>query len=283
MLSSLSSGVSGIQQYQQEMDVIGNNIANVNTTGFKAGRVNFSDSFSQTMRDSSAGSGTTSASSAIQVGTGVQISSIHNDYTQGTVTRTGVPTDLAVSGNGLFVVRDPISGESFVTRDGAFRVDSSNFLITQSGYRVQGYSDAGLTTLGDIQINNTGAPNGSTAAVSSYSIGEDGKIHVRLADSSGTDFVRGQVLLQNFSDPQALVKEGNNLYSGMVAAGALAAPVPPGTAGVGKVQAGALEMSNVDLANQFSTMITTQRAFQACARIITTSDEMLQELVNLKR
>jgi len=89
--------------------------------------------------------------------------------------------------------------------------------------------------------------------------------------------------LQNFNDPQSLVKEGNNLFSGMAAAGPLATLSAPGSSGLGNLQAGVLELSNVDLAREFATLITTQRAFQANARIITTSDEMLQELVNLKR
>jgi flagellar hook protein FlgE len=107
---------------------------------------------------------------------------------------------------------------------------------------------------------------------------------VTLADSH----VRGQILLQRFQSPQALVKEGNNLYSGLIAAGPLggATPIPaaPGAAnGLGTIQAGALELSNIDLANEFANLITTQRSFQASAKIITTSDEMLQDTINLKR
>jgi flagellar hook protein FlgE len=103
---------------------------------------------------------------------------------------------------------------------------------------------------------------------------------VQLQD--GTLFARGQVLLQNFRSPESLIKEGNNLFSGLSAAGALAAPAAAGTNGLGNIVPGSLEMSNVDLAAEFSDLITTQRAFQASARIITTSDEILQELVNLK-
>jgi flagellar hook protein FlgE len=117
--------------------------------------------------------------------------------------------------------------------------------------------------------------------LSSYGIDGEGKVNINLSD--GSQFVRGQVLLQNFSDPGGLVKEGNSLYSGLGLAGPLEMPMAPGTNGLGKIQAGALELSNVDLANEFSSMITAQRAFQATARIISTSDEMLQELVNLKR
>jgi flagellar hook protein FlgE len=109
---------------------------------------------------------------------------------------------------------------------------------------------------------------------------------VRLTD--GTCFVRGQVLLQNATNPQALLKRGDNLYSGLSLAGPLGGAsspqgVPPGQSGTGYIQASALELSNVDLTREFSSLITTQRAFQANARVITTSDEVLQELVSLKR
>jgi flagellar hook protein FlgE len=123
--------------------------------------------------------------------------------------------------------------------------------------------------------------NGATAAVKGYVFGNDGILTVQLTD--GTSIQRGQVLLQNFRNPTALLKEGDNLYSNMTAAGPLAAMVAAGTSGVGTLSAGYLEMSNVDLAKEFSELITAQRAFQASSRIVTTSDEVLQELVNLKR
>ncbi|HMJ92311.1 MAG TPA: flagellar hook-basal body complex protein [Candidatus Acidoferrum sp.] len=283
MLRSLNSGVSGIQQFQGQMDVIGNNISNVNTTAYKSSRVEFADAFSQTLRTSAAGSGSTSATTSLQVGTGVMTTAIENSFNQGSITRTGLPTDLAVSGQGFFTVRDAVNGATYATRAGDFRIDSNGYIVTNAGLRVQGFSDSALSARGDIQINATGAPSTAApgATVASYSFDQQGRVNVRLSD--GTEFIRGQILLQNFTDPQALVKEGNNLYSGLAAAGALANPDVPGTLGLGRVEAGALELSNVDLANEFATLITTQRAFQACSRIITTSDEMLQELVNLKR
>lgn len=288
MLRSLTSAISGLQNFQGRIDVIGNNIANVNTTGFKSGRVDFADSFSQTLRSSSTGSGSTTSVSAMQIGSGVATSSIRNVYTQGAVARTGVVTDLAISGEGYFVVRDLITNAQFVSRAGDMRLDANGYLVTPNGMRVQGYSDAALTTMGDLKIDTTGMPSTSdpSATMKSYSIDLDGKINVKLSD--GTEFARGQILLQLFQDPQALIKEGNNLYSGISTAGPLGGagsptPAAPGTNGLGRIESGALELSNVDLANEFSSMITAQRAFQATARIISTSDEMLQELVNLKR
>lgn len=291
MLRSLFSAISGLQNFQERLDVIGNNVANVNTTGFKSSRVDFADSFSQTLRASSPSSGPSSGVAGLQVGTGVLTTAIKSDYRQGAVARTGLGTDLALAGEGFFVVRDPVSANEFVTRSGDFRVDDRGFLITNSGLRVQGWSDASLAggSIGDIQIDATDATGATTTTPAqtlvSFSIDDQGRVNVALSNS--TQFVRGQILLQNVTDPQALLKEGNNLYSGLGSAGPLggATPTPeaPGTFGLGKIYSGALELSNVDLATEFTNLITTQRAYQANARIITTSDEMLQELVNLKR
>ncbi|HEV8542142.1 MAG TPA: flagellar hook-basal body complex protein [Verrucomicrobiae bacterium] len=273
MIQSLSAGVSGIQQFQEKLDVIGNNIANSNTLGFKSGRADFEDTFSQTM---------TGGTSPIQIGSGVSTGTVQSMFGQGTITATGNPTDVAIDGDGFFTVRDPVSGKEFATRAGNFNRDSQGYLVTAEGYRVQGYQDAGLGAPGDIRIDETGQPNGGTALMNNFNIDKYGKVHIILDDGAGTDFVRGQILLQKFQNPGALVKEGKNLYSGITAAGPLAASVAPDTNGVGTISSEHLEMSNVDLAAEFADLITTQRGFQASARIITTSDEMLQEVVNLK-
>ena len=280
MLRSLNSAVSGLENFQEEMDVIGNNIANINTTGFKSGRSNFAESFSDTLSAASGSSGTG------QVGLGVTTTSVSNDYTQGALNTTGVHTDLAIQGDGFFMVRDTADNAQYATRAGNFSLDANGYLLTDTHERVQGYSDAGLSTRGDIKIDTTGMPatSSSTAGIQSYSIGGDGKITVNLDD--GTSFVRGQVLLQNFQNPQALVKAGANLYSGLGAAGPLSGSVSasaaPGTSGLGNIKSGSLEMSNVDLSNEMAQLITAQRAFEANAKIITTSDELMQDVNNLK-
>jgi flagellar hook protein FlgE len=224
----------------------------------------------------------------MQIGLGVLTSAINNVYTQGGIARTGVVTDLAVSGEGFFIVRDPVNGAEFATRSGDFRLDGNGYLVTSIGLRVQGFTDGSLGTRGDVQIDGQNRPSTSspTATFASFTIDREGLVKVRLSD--GTEYARGQVLLQRFTDPHALVKEGLNLYSGIGSAGPLGGATAPtsavaGTNGLGRIESGALELSNVDLANEFAKMITTQRAFQANARIITTSDEMLQEVVNLKR
>lgn len=290
MLRALNSGVSGIQQFQNRLDVIGNNIANSNTIAFKAARSDFSDAFSQTLQVSSAAS-SGAGQAGMQVGSGVTTAAVKNLFAQGALNRTGVGTDLAIDGDGFFIVRDSNSLDEYATRAGDFRIDSLGYLVTNKGLRVQGYNAGDISSgapRGDIQINDDLAP-GTTAPgakMTTFSIAPNGTINIHMND--GTEYVTAQILLQTFSDPQALLKEGDNLWSGIGAAGPLggggsSTSEVPGTNGLGRLQSSALELSNVDLANEFANLISTQRGFQASARIITTSDEILQELVNLKR
>lgn len=271
MFDSISTAVSGLQQFQQRIDVIGNNIANVNTVGYKDARITSSDSFSQTLEN------------ALQVGTGVNTENVSSIFTQGPLTQTGAPTDMAISGQGFFTVKDTSTGAVYATRDGSFQVNTAGYLVTSAGLRVQGFNDPTLATRGDMKVDATGAPASATAgaSVASYQVDATGKVQVTLSD--GTSFTRGQVLLQNFTAPQSLTKEGNNLYSNLTAAGPLAQTSAPGTNGVGSIQAGSLETSNVDLTAEFSNLIIAQRGFQANSRVVTTSDEVLQEIINLKR
>jgi flagellar hook protein FlgE len=279
MLRSLNSGVSGLEQFQTRLDVIGNNIANANTYGFKSSRTDFAEAFSQTLQSASKSS--TSLTSGIQVGSGVSTTSVATDYSNASSAKTGLDTDLYVNGDGFFVVKDTNSGAEYATRSGNFKVDSDGYLVTTSGMRVQGFTDGAQTARGDVKIDATG----KTSGMKSWNIDGDGYVNITLQD--GSNFKRSQITLQRFQDPQMLVHEGGNLFSGMSNAGALGATTPagevPGSNGLGMIQSGALEQSNVDLTSQFADLISTQRGFQANARIITTSDEILQELVNLKR
>ena len=281
MIRSLISGISGMQSFQERMDVIGNNIANAGTIGYKSARADFADNFSQSLRLATGGA---AAVNGGQSGSGVTTNAIHSVFTQGPLARTGLETDMGVAGEGFFLVRNTVTNNTLATRAGDFRVDQTGYLVTNGGFRVQGYNDAALTTLGDIKIDLTGAPATMTvgANLQNWAVGSDGKLLVSASD--GTTFTRGQILLQNFMDPQALVKEGGNNYSNLDAAGPLfTIPKPPQTAGLGTLQQGVLELANVDIANEFTNLITTQRGYQANAKIITTSDEMLQEALNLKR
>jgi flagellar hook protein FlgE len=283
MLTALSSAVSGLDAYQEQMDIIGNNIANLNTTGFKSATGNLVDSFSDTLQAATAATGNDNAMDAMQIGTGVTTASITNDWSEGAINSTGVTSNLAINGNGFFVVQDPSTGSQYVTQDGTFSLNTNGYLVNSSGMEVLGYANSGLSTTGPIQINTTGMPSTSNpnASMTSYTINAQGVISVNLSD--GTSFARGQVLLQNLGDPQALTSVGNNLYSNWTNAAPLAAAGAPGSGSLGTIQSGALELSNVDLSAQMADLIVAQRAFEANSKMITTADELLQDVVNMKR
>ena len=415
MIRSLNTAVLGIKQFQTSLDAIGNNLANINTVAYKGARVDFSDTLAQTLRAPTPDTATSSGVAGMQLGNGVKVASIKNEFTQGAIKQTGVRTDLAVTGEGFFLVRDSFTDQMYATRAGDFREDKNGYLVTNDGYRVlgkpnlapaydisikdkpgdiqldvglytedrlgvtvdaatdiftktgHGYTtgtqvkfgrDSSLTALeqaaltaddylpyettavdgsgneaskkqvtdsdvffvathatdatkftlhtsaaaaaaGTEAVNfNTDLTSGLTlkggGSISSYSVGADGKVNMLLTD--GTQYVRGQIFLQNFKNPQALLKQGSNLYSNLATAGPIGVSATsvndtmikensqePGSSGVGRIAAGALELSNVDMAREFSNMITTQRAFQANARMVTTSDEILKEMMALKR
>ncbi|MDX1952353.1 MAG: flagellar hook-basal body complex protein [Verrucomicrobiota bacterium] len=280
MLRSLNSGVSGIQQFQTKLDVIGNNISNSNTIAYKSAHSTFADAFSQKLQGGAGPGG------SLQVGSGVTTSAIKNDFSRGSYTNTHVETNLYIDGEeGFFILKD-LGGVSFASRAGDF-VLQDGYLVNNAGLRVQGYNDLNLSTYGDVRIDDDIIPPATEpthdpdAKLISFKILSDGRVRVKLSDDREYD--RGQVLMTRFGDPQMLEKEGGNLFSNVEAARPLENPAAPGSNGMGTLVAGALEMSNVDLANEFASLITTQRGFQASARIITTSDELLQEVVNLKR
>jgi flagellar hook protein FlgE len=267
LLGTLTTSVSALDSFTTGLDTIGNNIANINSTAFKGSDVSFSDTFS---------------------GVGTQVSSTTQSFTQGALSSTGNTTDLGISGNGYFIVRDP-SGTGtiqYATRDGQFSFDSSGYLVNAQGYRVQGLT-AGTTTgapatFGDIK---EATPPAGTQ-LSGVAIDASGNVTETYSD--GSSLTSNQVLLENFADQSQLQAQGNNLYTNLAAAGpqtpptAMTAANAPGQGGLGSVESGTLEESNVDLTEQFSDMITLQRAFEANARMITISDTILDDVVNMK-
>jgi len=285
LIGTMDSGVSALQTYEQGLEVIGNNIANVSTNGFKGSNAQYADSFSDVLQGSSAsGSGSTPD---MQIGTGVQLASVTVNFAQGQITQTGVPTDLAVSGNGFFLVKSPSSSETYATRDGEFSINASGYLVDTQGDFVQGLTGGAAgsppTTVGSIKL---GTPPTGTQ-LQSVSIDNAGDFVETYSD--GSTAVTNVVLLQNYSNPNALQNVGNNLYSNLTAAGPVgggslsAANNTAGTEGLGSIQAGAIEGSNVDLTQQFANLITTQRSFEAASRLITVSDTILGDIVDLKR
>ncbi|CAI9390931.1 flagellar basal body rod protein FlgG [Niallia sp. Sow4_A1] len=294
MLRSLYSGISGMKNFQTKLDVTGNNIANVNTYGFKKGRVTFSDLISQTTASATAPSATTGGINAKQVGLGAQIASVDTLHTQGSMQTTGRILDLAISGDGYFVLRSPGSTTDYYTRAGNFYLDGDRNIVATNGMVLQvenGITDVTVTTDEDGNTDTTVERAGENTTsgtkipetAQSYSISADGKIS--YVDENGETQEAGQIVMAKVANPEGLTKSGANLYqasnnSGDLATGGL---VTSGVAGTGSINSGFLEMSNVDLSEEFTDMIVSQRGFQANTKIITTSDEILQELVNLKR
>jgi flagellar hook protein FlgE len=285
MLTALSSAVSGLDAYQEQMDIIGNNIANLNTVGFKSATGNLANAFSDTLQDATNATGNNNPTNAMQVGTGVITGSITNNWSQGSINTTNVASNLYIDGNGFFEVQDPVSGATYATQDGTFALNAKGQLIqSTTGFVVQGYNSSSLSSTGGITIDATGYSGGVTGAtMTSFTINAQGVITVNMSDS--TSFSRGQVLLQNFTDPQALTSVGNNLYSNMNNAGPLSGLTAAGSPNLANTTllSGATELSNVDLSTQMADLIVAQRAFEANSKIVTTSDEMLQTVVNMKR
>lgn len=388
MLRSLYSGISGLRSHQTMLDVTGNNIANVNTTGFKASATQFQDTLSQLTKGAGAPQEALGGTNPAQVGLGVQVAGVITNFSQGSAQATGRATDMMISGDGFFITRQ--GGETLYTRAGAFTPDAEGRLVTPDGSFVQGWpavngvvqeggaigdlrttrgavspaeatttarvsgnlpSDAaqpitvveeaydanGATRQLELTFTRAGAgwnvsgrdsngavgnttltmTNGKAAAGSaitvggvavdlsavtgyaelktvsiserngrtagtleSFSVGADGTLIG--AFSNGGRQPLGRVALAGFVNPAGLEKAGGSAYratanSGNGEIGAA------GTNGLGPLDGGTLEMSNVDLSQEFTNLIVAQRGFQANARIITTSDEVLQELANLKR
>jgi flagellar hook protein FlgE len=287
MLRSMFAGVSGLRAHQTMMDVVGNNIANVNTTGYKASRTTFGDTLSQMQRGGASGGPAGTAGpggiNAQQVGLGVKVGAIDTVNSQGATQITNRATDIAIQNEGYFVV-DAGQGQTF-TRAGAFSPDEQGRLTDISGYVLQGYQIGTDGTVGtalspmQFQIGQA-APDGSGAQLKSYAIGNDGTISGVFSDGNTRPLAR--IALATFSNPGGLVRDGDNHLRADVNSGAAQIGVP-GDVGKGTLAVGALEMSNVDLAAEFTNLIIAQRGFQANSRIITASDEILQDLVNLKR
>lgn len=289
MLKSLYSGVTGMKNIQTKMDVISNNIANVNTTSFKTGRVRFEDMISQTNVRAQKGT------NAQQVGLGVQVGSIDTVMSGGSLQSTGRPLDFAIENgdNSFFTVKN--GDQTFYTRDGGFYQDYEGNLVTSSGFSIMGFSGGApyendenfdIDSLGKtpspLKISDKLSVGNPAVEVSlqDYTIDKDGFVVGMYSNEKS--YVLGRVALTSFSNPDGLEKQGGNMYSQSANSGepTLGNPSDPG---YGSVRSGFLEMSNVDLANEFTDMIVTSRAYQANSRSITTSDTMLEELINLKR
>lgn len=282
MLRSLFAGISGLRVNQTMLDVTGNNIANANTTGFKASTTVFSDTLSQMLTAASGGNAERGGTNPIQVGLGVQLAATMANFGQGSAQLTGRPTDVMLQGDGFFVLRDGL--ENVYTRAGAFTFDQAGLLVAPSGMRVQGYAldAAGLPTgaPGDVDLHMIDATLPAGVELTSYSISADGKVRGVFSDGVQRDIC--QLAVADFTNPMGLEKIGDTAFRESANSGAVQLGVA-GQGQRGQIMAGALEMSNVDLSAEFTNLILAQRGFQASSRVITTSDQVLEELVNIKR
>jgi flagellar hook protein FlgE len=289
MLRSLFSAISGLRANQTMLDVTGNNIANANTVGFKSSNVIFQDTLSQMLTGAGGPTGTVpprGGTNPIQVGLGVQVGGITTNFNQGSAQTTGQVTNLMISGDGFFTIKR--GSEELYTRAGAFNFDASGNLVTPDGDVVQGYELDGTTTATPADPKSyknitIAAMTGATDAhgtLKSYSIGGDGVI-TGVYDN-GEKYTLFKIAMTNFSNPAGLEKVGDTAFRSSANSGA-AQPGGPGDGRLGSIMSGSLEMSNVDLAQEFTNLIIAQRGFQATSRVITTSDQVLEELVNIKR
>lgn len=276
MMRSLYSGVTGLVNHQTRMDVIGNNIANVNTVGFKASRVIFQDIYSTNIKAASAPTTTKGGTNPQQIGLGVQIAAVDVLHSKGAAQYTGESLDFSIDGSGFFVLAD--GTDEVYSRAGNFYIGVDNKLVNANGWYVQGMvtttdpaTGATTTAMGDITIDP-----------SYYDVTIDENGVVSGVDTSGTRTTIATVALATFANVNGLTKNGESTYTQSNNSGA-PTYATPGLNGTGELKPGTLEMSNVDLASEFTNMIVTQRGFQANSRIITTTDSMLEELVNLKR
>lgn len=282
MLRSMYSGISGMKANQTRMDVVGNNVANVGTTAFKKSSVRFSDTLSQRVIYASKPGEDVGGVNPGQVGLGVNVAAISKNMLQGSLQRTGISSDLAIDGEGFFVIQigkqaegDGNGDAEAYTRDGAFNVDENGMLVTAEGNYVVGIDEKPIEIHSEIE----------GLRVLSYNISKEGRISYVLEDGSKKEL--GQALkIATFNNPNGLESQGGNLY---IVSSNSGEPIYNNADGVdelrqfGSVIQGALEMSNVDLSEEFTEMIVTTRAFQASSKVITTSDELLQEIINLKR
>jgi flagellar hook protein FlgE len=293
MMKALYSGVSGMRSHQTKMDVIGNNIANVNTYGYKTQRTTFRDIYYQTMKNPGAPSDDASVvrggTNSSQVGYGAQVGSIDTIHTMSGYSPTYKSTDLYINGEGFFMVKDA-SGNIYYTRNGAFNFDSDGNLTDMNGNVVLGVrgdnieiDDTTKALTGTIEPINIKKDPDDTNFNYYKNITINGDGTISAYDEANEEIVTiGQIAIAYVQNPEALVLEGNSYYTESSNTGEIVS-YQAGLGGTGAIVTGGLEMSNVDLANEFSEMIVTQRGFQANTKIITVVDQMLEELVNLKR
>jgi flagellar basal-body rod protein FlgG len=266
MVRSLWTGASGMIGQQNNIDTISNNLANVNTSGYKKVRADFEDLIYQTVR--TAGTPATEETVVpvgVQMGHGVKLADTQRIFTQGSLQATAVPTDVAIVGDGFFRVQLQ-DGSYAYTRNGAFKVDENGRMVTSEGYWL----------LPDIVMPEHFLPE-------SITVSKDGRVEVKVPEINGNDPIPvGQIELYRFPNPVGLTALGENLFRTTNASGD---PIPgrPNNEGMGQLQHQFLEMSNVSVVKEMVDLIIAQRAYEFNSRTIQTTDNMLGTATGLKR
>jgi flagellar basal-body rod protein FlgG len=253
---------SGMQAQQLNVEVISNNIANLNTTGFKRQRAEFQDLLYQDLRrpgDNSSDSGTI-VPVGVQIGIGVKAAAVYRINQQGNLSQTQNPLDVAIQGDGYFQVQMP-NGTTSYTRAGSFQLNAQRQIVTADGYLIQ---------------PNITIPQGTT----SITIDASGEVMATVAGTTNSQNV-GQITLAVFPNPAGLSAYGQNLFTETQSSGA---PIVqnPGVSNTGVLQQGFLETSNVDVVTEITNLITAQRAYEMNSKVIETADQMQQTLTNLR-
>ena len=262
MMRSLWTAATGMAAQALNVDVISNNIANVNTTGFKRGRANFQDLMYQQIKapGSEASAAGTQLPTGIQVGLGVKTAGVDSIFSEGSFKQTDNPLDLTIQGRGFFQIQLP-NGDTAFTRDGKFSVDSTGQLVTQNGDQVQ----PGITIPTDAQAVQV-SPDGTVSAV----------------QAGGIQTILGQIQIADFINPSGLTHLGSNLFQPSNASGE-AVIGNPAENGLGSLGQGMLEMSNVNMVEEMVNLIAAQRAYEMNSKAIQAADEMLQTANNVRR
>jgi flagellar basal-body rod protein FlgG len=262
MIKAMNTAATGMVAQQMNIDNIANNLANVNTTGFKKGRMEFQDILYQNYRKAGTASAIgTTVPVNLDVGYGTRAVATTREFSSGSVTVTGNPTDLAIGGNGFFQIQMP-DGTTSYSRDGAFKLSAEGNLVTADGFQV---------------LPTVTIPQDATE----ISVTIDGQVFVNVIGNETPQQI-GQLELARFINPAGLSAVGHNLYTETVASGTPITGVPA-TDGLGRIDQGSLESSNVSVVDEMVNMIMAQRSYEINSKVIQTSDEMSQTTNNLKR
>lgn len=262
MIRALWTAASGMQAQQTNIDVVANNLANVNTAGFKKSRADFQDLMYQNMKTTGAPStNSTQVPSGIQVGLGAKLAAVTKIFTEGNINQTGNELDIAIEGDGFFQIQMP-DGTTAYSRAGSFKRDSQGRVVTSDGYPL----------LPEVVV-----PSNVTA----INLGNDGTVSVMQAGQNTPTNI-GNIQLATFSNPSGLSAIGKNLFLQSDSSGN-ATTGTPGQNGLGTMAQGFLEMSNVSVMEEMVNMITGQRAYEINSKAVQTADEMLQQANNLRR